>query len=182
MKANKLLKMQPDKKQATEKSAAMLIKVDAKEPSVSYVRGPRFLLDVNMWVALFDGAHIAAKRANAFIALPSIQIATCPIIENGVIRVLNLPNYGRRGALGLQLVRNQMILACSTLDHEFWPDDISLRDNSAVDFSQVHGHNQVTDLYLLSLAVKHQGVFVTFDQNIPIRAVHGAQAENLLIL
>lgn len=133
-------------------------------------------------MALFDGAHIAANRANAFIGAANVQIATCPMIENGVIRILNLPNYGRRGALGIQVVRDQLMLACSTLDHEFWPDDISLRDDATVDFSQVHGHNQITDLYLLGLAVKHQGVLVTFDQNIPIRAVHGARAENLLVL
>lgn len=143
---------------------------------------PRLLLDVNVWVALFDDAHVASARANALIETPNIQIATCPLVENGVIRVLNLPSYGRRGALGIMAVRQQLVHACATLDHEFWPDTVSLRDDAAVDFTRVHGHNQITDLYLLALAVKHGGALVTFDQNIPLHAVHGATTEHLRVL
>jgi predicted nucleic acid-binding protein len=142
----------------------------------------RLLLDVNVWVALFDDAHVASPQANALIDTPGIAIATCPLVENGVIRVLNLPSYGRRGALGLQRVRAQLIRACQSLDHEFWPDDVTLRDDTAVDFSRVHGHNQITDLYLLALAVRHGGALATFDQNIPLNAVRGAQATHLSVL
>ena len=142
----------------------------------------RHLLDVNVWVALFDDAHIFSERANALIATPRLRIATCPLVENGVIRVLNLPSYGRRGALGLQRVRDQLKLACNTLNHEFWADDVTLRDDDAVDFGRVHGHNQIADLYLLALAVKHGGALVTFDQAIPLDAVRGARPQNLRIL
>ncbi len=142
----------------------------------------RVLLDVNVWVALFDDAHVASSRANALIETPGIKIATCPLVENGVFRVLNLPSYGRRGALGIMAVRQQLVHACATLNHEFWPDDVSLRDDSAVDFTRVHGHNQITDLYLLALAVKHDGALITFDQNIPLQAVHGATAAHLHVL
>ena len=142
----------------------------------------RLLLDVNVWVALFDDAHVASAQANALIDTPGVAIATCPLVENGVIRVLNIPSYGRRGALGLQRVRAQLVHACQSLDHEFWPDDVTLRDDNAVDFNRVHGHNQVTDLYLLALAVKHAGTLVTFDQNIPLNAVHGAAAHHLRVL
>lgn len=133
-------------------------------------------------VALFDDAHVASARANALIETPGIRIATCPLVENGVIRVLNLPSYGRRGALGIMAVRQQLLNACASLDHEFWPDDVSLRDDSAVDFTRVHGHNQITDLYLLALAVKHEGSLITFDQNIPLQAVHGATTAHLRVL
>ena len=72
--------------------------------------------------------------------------------------------------------------ACATLDHEFWPDSVSLRDDSAVDFTRVHGHNQITDLYLLALAVKRDGALITLDQNILLHAVHGATAAHLRVL
>lgn len=72
--------------------------------------------------------------------------------------------------------------ACALLDHEFWPEDLSLRDAAAVDFNRVHGHNQITDLYLLALAVKHQGTLVSFDQSIPLAAVRDATPEHLLML
>ncbi|TAG45848.1 MAG: PIN domain-containing protein [Betaproteobacteria bacterium] len=154
----------------------------AHEPSARYLSARRSLLDVNVWVALFDDAHVASARANAWIEQPGVRIATCPLVENGVIRVLNLPSYGRRGALGLQVVRQQLVSACLSLDHEFWSDDVSLRDDSAVDFNRVHGHNQITDLYLLALAVRHGGTLVTFDQNIPLDAVRGASSEHLRVL
>lgn len=160
----------------------MATRHEAREPDARYLLATRCLLDVNVWVALFDDAHVASPRANEFIDTGGVRIATCPLVENGVIRVLNLPGYGRRGALGLQAVRAQMVHACNTLDHEFWADSISLRDDAAVDFNRVHGHHQITDLYLLALAVRHGGTLVTFDQNIPLDAVRGATQSHLRIL
>ncbi len=89
----------------------------------------RALLDVNVWIALFDDAHQFSDRANAYIETRGARIATCPLVENGVLRVMSLPSYGRRGGLGLQLVRERLREACATLDHEFWPDDVSLHDD-----------------------------------------------------
>ena len=100
----------------------------------------RALLGVNVWVALLDDSHLFSAQANAFIATPGLKIATCPLIENGVIRVMNLPSYGQRGAVGLIAVRDRLRQACQELDHEFWPDDISLRNDASVDFTRVHGH------------------------------------------
>ena len=155
---------------------------EVREPDSRYLAPRRYLLDVNVWIALFDDAHVASPRANDFIDMAGVRIATCPLVENGVIRVLNLPSYGRRGALGLQAVRAQLIRACNTLDHEFWADSISLRDDAAIDFNRVHGHNQITDLYLLTLAVRNGGTLVTFDQSIPLDAVRGATQLHLTIL
>jgi uncharacterized protein len=142
----------------------------------------RALLDVNVWVALFDDAHQFSARANAFIAQPGVKIATCPLVENGVIRVLSLPSYGRKGGLSIQRVREQLRRACTELNHAFWPDDISLRDDQHANFERVQGHNQITDLYLLSLAVHHGGCLASFDQAIALSSVPGATARHLLLL
>ncbi len=142
----------------------------------------RALLDVNVWVALFDDSHQFSRRANAFIETPGNTIASCPIVENGVIRIMSLPSYGKRGGVTLQQVRQSLQTACAQLQHEFWPDDLSLRDDTRVDFSRVQGHQQITDLYLLALAVKHGGRLVTFDQAIALQSVRGAGAEHLLLL
>jgi toxin-antitoxin system PIN domain toxin len=142
----------------------------------------RALLDVNVWVALFDDAHQFSARANAFIESTGTRIATCPLVENGVIRVMSLPSYGRRGGLPIQLVRNRLREACAALDHEFWPDDISLRDDTRVDFDRVQGHNQITDLYLLALATHRGGCLASFDQGIALSSVRGAKAQQLLLL
>jgi len=143
---------------------------------------PRALLDVNVWVALLDDAHQFSDVANAFIETPGLTIATCPLIENAVIRIMGMPSYGRGGGLPLQRVRARLQEACLSLDHAFWPDDVSLRDDSLVDFSRVQGHQQVTDLYLLALAVRHGGRLVTFDRSVALSSVRGASQEHLLVL
>ena len=142
----------------------------------------RALLDVKVWIALFDDAHQFSDRANAFVSGPGAQIATCPLVENGVIRIMSMPSYGRRGGLPMQQVRARLSEACIALDHDFWPDDASLRNDALVDFSRVQGHNQITDLYLLALAVQHGGCLVTFDQAIALSSVHGATAAHLRLL
>jgi len=81
----------------------------------------RALLDVNVWVALFDDAHVFSARANAFVETAGVQIATCPIVENGVVRVMSLPSYGRRGGVPLHRVRERLREACAALDHAFGP-------------------------------------------------------------
>lgn len=142
----------------------------------------RALLNVNVWIALFDDAHQFSERANAFIESRGVKIATCPLVENGVIRVMSLPGYGRRGGLPMHSVRERLREACASLDHAFWPDDISLRDDERVDFSRVQGHNQITDLYLLALAVGNGGRLVTFNQTIALSSVRGATARHLHLL
>ena len=67
-------------------------------------------------------------------------------------------------------------------DHAFWPDDISLLDERLIDRNHVLGPKQLTDIYLLALAVKHGGRLVTFDRAIPIAAVRGAQARHLVVI
>lgn len=142
----------------------------------------RALLDVDVWVALFDDGHQFSARANAFIATRGVKIATCPLVENGVIRVMSLPSYSRHGGLSIQRVREQLRRACAALDHEFWPDDISLRDDQHVDFNRVQSHNQITDLYLLALAVHRGGWLASFDQGVALSSVAGATARHLKML
>lgn len=142
----------------------------------------RALLDVNVWVALFDDAHQFSARANRFIETPGVQIASCPIVENGVVRVLSLPSYGRRGGVPMHLVRERLRDACASLDHAFWADDLTLRDNQRFDFSRIQGHNQITDMYLLALAVSQGGKLVTFDRAISLSSVHGASDAHLQLL
>ncbi len=142
----------------------------------------RALLDINVWIALFDDAHQFSERANHFIAQSGVKIATCPLVENGVIRVMGSPHYSRRGTLSIQVVREQLRQACHKLDHEFWPDDVSLREDERFNFARVQGHNQITDLYLLSLAVHRKGCLVSFDQGIALSSVNGAATKHLLML
>ncbi|HWK82995.1 MAG TPA: TA system VapC family ribonuclease toxin [Caldimonas sp.] len=142
----------------------------------------RHLPDVNVWVALLDEAHVFHLQALAFIERRRLRIATCPIVENGVVRVLNLPGYSRLRPLGFEPVAQKLDEICAGMDHVFWPDDISLRTRSVVHWPRVLGHNQITDTYLLALAVANDGCLVTLDQRVATSAVHGASARNLFVL
>lgn len=142
----------------------------------------RALLDVNVWIALFDDSHQFSDRANLYIEKKGVQIATCPLIENGVVRVMSSPHYSRRGSPAIQQVRERLREACNALDHVFWPDDVSVRDDDLFNFARVQGHNQITDLYLLALAVRHGGCLASFDQGIALSSVHGATQKHLLLL
>jgi uncharacterized protein len=139
----------------------------------------RYLLDVNVWVAMLDEAHVFHSAVIAFIEQPNRQIATCPLVENGILRILNLPSYGKYGAVGFDAVRNKVRENCTLLDHEFWPDDISLQQDNRVHWPRVIGHQQITDVYLLALAVAHQGCLATLDHRVSLSTVVGAQPQHL---
>lgn len=64
----------------------------------------------------------------------------------------------------------------------FEPDDASINDSHAVDGTRIHGARQVTDTYLLALALRHGGRLVTFDSGIALAAVKGATAGHLVTL
>ena len=142
----------------------------------------RYLLDVNVLVALLDEAHVHHAVAQNLVAQANLKIATCALTENGVLRVLNLPGYSSYGPAGFEAVRAQLDQLCKDTDHEFWPCDVTLRDNSNINWSRVMGHNQITDVYVLALAVAHGGALATLDHRVALNAVQGAQARHLHFL
>lgn len=142
----------------------------------------RLLLDVNVWIALLDDAHVHNAQALALFHTPGLHIATCPLVENGVLRILNMPAYSNRGPVGFEPVRDKLRLACGDVDHRFWPDDLSLIHGEVADWTRVYGHNQITDLYLLALAVRHGGALATFDHRVALSAVRGADPQHLRLL
>ncbi len=92
---------------------------------------------------------------------------------------MSQPAYSAHPFSTSELARTLRVFQ-QTTDHEFWPDDLSLLDESHFDLRWVVGHKQITDVYLLGLAVKRQGVLVTLDTSIPVAAVQGATADHLL--
>lgn len=142
----------------------------------------RYLLDVNVWVALLDEAHVHHRLAVAFMRRRKLQIATCPLVENGVIRTLNLPAYSKYGPVGFAAVSNKLQQICSDLDHVFWPDSLSLCNPGPINWARVLGHNQITDVYLLALAVANQGCLATLDHRVALSAAGGAAKTNLHLL
>lgn len=90
------------------------------------------------------------------------------------------PSYPN--SLPVRSVMGRLADACRDDVHEFWSDEVSLLDPDVVDSMRIHGPRQLTDIYLLALAVEHLGKFVTFDEGIPLAAVRRATKDNLLVL
>jgi len=115
------------------------------------------LLDVNVLVALFDPAHVHHDAAHAWFegARPS-GWATCPLTQNGFLRVVSNPAYpGNRTTVGDAADRLRRFLASD--GHEFWTDDVSLLDARVARTASLAGHREITDAYLLALAVRRGG-------------------------
>jgi len=141
----------------------------------------RALLDVNVLIALLDSDHTShAVAFDWFKEHARDGWASCAITQNGCIRIMSNPGYPN--ALPIQSVMKRLADACEEDVHEFWADDVSLLDQSVVDSTRIHGPRQLTDIYLLALAVHHEGKFVTFDTGIPVAAVRKAMARNLVVL
>jgi toxin-antitoxin system PIN domain toxin len=142
----------------------------------------RALLDINVLVALFDPDHVHHDLVHHWFAdHRGSGWASCPITQNGLVRVLSNPRYGSPGA-SVRSVRAAVRRLVSSKDHEFWSDDIALTDDGLFEVSSMVGHRHITDVYLLALARKRKGHLVTLDRSIPVRAVTGAGPESLTVI
>jgi uncharacterized protein len=141
----------------------------------------RVLFDVNVLLAILDEQHIHHLVAHQWwSANRSAGWATCPLTENGFARIMSQLGYKNRvtTTFAIDLLAEQM----TADDHAFWPDDISLCDYTRFDPNCILGPNQITDVYLLALAVKNGGRLATLDRNVPLGAVRGAEPKHLAVL
>ena len=140
----------------------------------------RALLDINVLIALLDPDHVFHDRAHGWWkGQAKSGWASCPLTENGVVRIMSNPAYSRAAEFRPGELVEQLDLFVSQSNHEFWPDDLSLRDKTALVRDHLHSSRSITDIYLLALAVKNRGFLATFDQAIPVSAVRGATKESL---
>ena len=141
----------------------------------------RALLDVNVLIALLDADHSLHGRATQWFGSHArAGWASCPITENGCLRIMSHPGYPN--ALPVRGVIERLADASASTFHAFWPDDISLLDAQVADPARIHGPRQLTDLYLLALAVRHGGQFVTFDSSVSVDAVRRAAKKHIINL
>ena len=143
----------------------------------------RSILDVNVVIALLDPDHAFHERAHAWWAAhEQAGWATCPMTENGVVRIMSHPGYSVTTHFTAGELIGRLRTFVEHTDHEFWSDEVSIRDATAIVADRIHGGRQITDLYLLALAVRHRGRLATFDQSIPISAVPAATPTDLIVV
>lgn len=125
-----------------------------------------YLLDTNVLIALLWPSHAQHAPAMKWFARHrSKGWASCPLTEASFVRIVSNPAFSRdavtpREAAGL--------LAANTAagDHLFWPDELPFAGAAAIAGPRLVGHQQVTDAYLLSLALTRGGVLATLDPRI----------------
>jgi uncharacterized protein len=132
-----------------------------------------FLLDVNVLIALIDPVHIHHDAAHAWFETKGKKAwATCPMTENAVLRIVGdsrYPNSPGAPAVVAEILEEALALR----GHVFWPDDVSFLGNAQIDTARLLSARQVTDSYLLALAIAHEGFLATFDRHLIVSAVRG---------
>jgi toxin-antitoxin system PIN domain toxin len=142
----------------------------------------RYLLDVNVLLALIDPTHIQHDRAHDWFAAKGRRAwATCPLTENGVLRIVGHARYPNSPG-SPAMVAELMTVLLALGGHEFWPDDVSLFDPARVDTTRLLDSAQITDSYLLALARAHGGKLATFDRRMVGSAVRGGSSAIHLIV
>ena len=141
----------------------------------------RALLDVNVLIALLDAEHLHHEAARRWLR-DNVRHgwATCPITENGCLRIMAQPGYP--GRLPAPVVAERLREATATEHHRFWPDAVSLLSRRVVEWRRIIGPKQITDVHLLALAVERQGRFATFDARIAPDTVVGAGERHISVV
>ena len=141
----------------------------------------RALLDVNVLIALLDGGHQSHAPARQWLLDNADNgWASCPITQNGCVRILSQPAYPN--AVPTSIAIEKLGHACAMPQHQFWSDSVSLVDETVARRERIHGPRQLTDLYRLALAVHHGGRFVTFDGAVATTAVRRVTPKHLVVI
>ena len=127
---------------------------------------PGYLLDANVLIALAWPEHIAHDRARRWFSHHAHRgWATCPMTQAALVRILSNPGFSPHaltpGDAFEVLVRNVGLPG-----HEFWADSIDLRQALTQMPTALTGHQQITDAYLVALAIKNRGKLATLDRSI----------------
>lgn len=106
--------------------------------------------------------------------------ASCPLTQNGCIRIMSQAGYPN--AQPPAAVAARLAEATATTHHAFWPDAVSLLDTGRIEWNAILGTRQITDVYLLALAVQQGGRLVTLDRAVPLNAVPAAAGRSLVVI
>jgi uncharacterized protein len=145
----------------------------------------RALLDVNVLIALLDSNHLHYGIAQQWVKEHTAGFASCPLTQNGALRVMANANYaqGARGEMySYPSLFGLLKDSLEAIDHIFLPDNVSLLNVQTFNHDNIHSHKQLTDIYLLALAVKHNCTLLTFDNHIALNTVLGAEQKHLSVL
>ena len=139
---------------------------------------PRYLLDVNVLIALTEPDHLHYQTVMEWFATPNLDWGLCAFSEAGFLRVASNPKVGQHTV-------EESIRVLATLavhpGYRYWPITTAWASLTAPFSNRVFGHQQITDAYLLGLAIRAGAILVTLDK--AILAMAGQQyREHVLVL
>jgi toxin-antitoxin system PIN domain toxin len=134
------------------------------------------LLDINVLIALCDEAHEFHEPAwKWFQPRYAKGWVTCPLTENGFIRILGHPAHPA-GVGSMEAAREILEQFCRGNGHHFWPDESTLRDRRLFPSLATAGSKMLSDIYLLGLAASKKATFSTFDRRVEAGLVRNGEA------
>lgn len=142
----------------------------------------RYLLDINVLIALLDADHVFHQRAHGWWGGQGKAWASCPLTENGLLRIMASAAYSQVTRFTVADIAGRLSEFADKSDHAFWPDLLSIRDPLHFKHGSILSSRHLTDLYLLALAAENHGCLATFDQHIPLDALPKAGANHLLVV
>jgi uncharacterized protein len=125
-----------------------------------------FLLDANVLIALgWRGHRHHDLVQNWFASHGSQGWATCPFTQTAFVRIVSNPAFSVHAvppAEALSVLTTNLKL----VGHQFWADDLTVGDAIGRFRDRLFGHQQITDAYLLGLAIHRKGKLATLDHSI----------------
>ena len=141
------------------------------------------LLDVNVLVGLLWRHHSLHQAAMEWFTNHARDgWATCPITQAGFVRVVSNSSIDPMAPTIARAIDLLRVAIEQTTHHRFWADDLSLTEIGSGVRTRMQGRRQITDAYLLALAIRHNGRFVTFDRGVLSVTPLGSPEHSALVI
>jgi toxin-antitoxin system PIN domain toxin len=133
-----------------------------------------YLLDVNVLLALSWPGHKYHDKVQRWFARNGSQgWATCPLVEAGFVRILSNPAFSSHAVTPKEAIA-ALKFNTQHAAHQFWSEELPVAGALETLRARIEGHQQITDAYLLALAIHHRGKLATLDKGILGWGVAGA--------
>jgi len=138
----------------------------------------KHLLDVNVLLALTQPSHLHHKLVMKWFGTPGLDWGLCAFSEAGFLRGSVNPKVGN---LTIEDATDILEVLLQRPGFRFWPITSGWSSIVAPFIENVFGHQQITDAYLLGIAIQEDGVLVTLDK--AIRSLAGPRyVRHVLVL
>jgi len=141
-----------------------------------------FLLDVNVLIAAIWPTHESHSTVQQWLGRHAGDgWATCPLTQAAFVRIVSNPAFSPNALTS----RDALALLDANLrhaTHHFWEDEISLLAAVELFAERLVGHQQISNAYLLGLAIHKKGKLATLDQGVLALLPAGSAHRDSLVL